>query len=141
MLVLGLADQGRRGALSAHTELSFHSAELENRQRSKCIIRNCGDATKHKNLGGNLQRSLKGGDIEADPERGKVRSWRQTESPGREDILTKGPGAGNRSEQRPACGVWCLERRTMEGEVGVSIRSLVLILRMKGNHGKCSRGE
>lgn len=69
MLVLGLTDQGRRGAISAHTELSFYSAELKNRQRSKCIIRNCDDGTKHKNLGGNLQRSLRGGDIEANPER------------------------------------------------------------------------
>lgn len=69
MLVLGLADQGRRGAISAHTELSFYSAELKNRQRSKCIIRNCDDATKHKNFRRNLQRSLRGGDIEANPER------------------------------------------------------------------------
>lgn len=36
--------------------------------------------------------------------------------------LDQRPWAGNGSEQRPACGGWCLERRAMKGEVGVSIR-------------------
>lgn len=41
---------------------------MENRLGSKCIIRNCDDAMKHKNLGGNPQRGPGGGDIEANPE-------------------------------------------------------------------------
>lgn len=82
MLVTGLTEQGRRGAVSALTELSFHYEKIENKQGSRCIIRNYDDAMKHKNFGGNLQRGLRGGDIEANPERaegsnrgGKKRFW------------------------------------------------------------------
>ena len=69
MLVTGFMEQGRRGAVSAHTGLSVHYEERANRQGSKSVMRNCDDAMKHKNLGGNLQRRPRGGDIEANPER------------------------------------------------------------------------
>lgn len=104
MLVTELVEQGRRGTVTVLTELTFYYEE-ENRQGSECLIRKCGNAKKEMDFGESVLRDpevvafkliLKG-------QKDLIRGWEA--NLGREDDLTKHPGARNGTESRPVCGI------------------------------------
>lgn len=119
LLVTGLVEHGRRGIVPALTGLMSYYEETENKRRSKCLIRNCDNAMKEMDFGESVQRGPEVVTFKLILKEQKDLFGGQEAIPGREDGLTKHPGAGNGTEPPPVCGI---QWRIVKDEFGGIIR-------------------